>query len=86
MLRILWTILTHQPKSLRSNKNRKSSTYYDPNDYEISEFEKKIRSLYLTFCFCSSFNTGYFYGVVLMVFLVLTMKKDILLEQKRTKG
>ena len=41
MLRILWTILTHQPKSLRSNKNRKSSTYYDPNDYEISEFEKK---------------------------------------------
>jgi len=41
MFRILWTILTHQPKSLRSNKKRKSSTYYNPNDYEMSEFEKK---------------------------------------------
>jgi len=41
MLRILWTILTHQPKSLRSNKNIKSSIYYNPNDYEMSEFGKK---------------------------------------------
>ena len=41
MLRILWTILTHQPKSLRSNKTRKNLNYYDPFDHEMSEFGNK---------------------------------------------
>jgi len=41
MFRILWTILTHQPKSLRSNKTRKNLNYYDPFDHEMSEFGNK---------------------------------------------
>ena len=53
MFRIIWTILTHQPKSLRSNINRKSSTYYDPNDYEVSEFEKKYGAYILLSVFVS---------------------------------
>tara|TARA_Y100001936_G_scaffold8171_1_gene7285 strand:- start:1211 stop:1405 length:195 start_codon:yes stop_codon:yes gene_type:complete len=62
MLRILWTILTHQPKSLRSNKNRKSSTYYDPNDYEISEFEKKYGAYILLSVFVAVLILDIFMG------------------------
>jgi len=62
MLRILWTILTHQPKSLRSNKNRKSPTYYDPNDYEISEFEKKYGAYILLSVFVAVLILDIFMG------------------------
>ena len=62
MLRILCTILTHQPKSLRSNKNRKSSTYYDPNDYEISEFEKKYGAYILLSVFVAVLILDIFMG------------------------
>ena len=62
MLRILWTILTHQPKSLRSNKNRKSSTYYNPNDYEMSEFEKKYGAYILLSVFVAVLILDIFMG------------------------
>ena len=47
MFSILWTILTHQPKSLRSNKNRKNSNYYEPINHEMSELGEKYEAYIL---------------------------------------